>query len=243
MHISLPIVSIATLLHSADYPKPQFDVRRAQTKMIRHAFNDFAAGIARGVADTSADICAWEAIDCTDGLVTTICLRAQRISDGAKSHSEWIPPTVEFIHWRNIGISNEAALTYLPRELRYLFWAFCDDKTPSIDCERLPQRMEEFILVHSTFSGEIRFSKMPQTMRYVHIQQSPVFTKVITINYNTLPASLEDIRVTSSHDDHKMKGKVRAIGKPGAVRLRTKYDRRHPKKGSKYLAALEKRKR
>ena len=76
---------------------------------------------------------------------------------------------------------------------------------------------------------------MPHTMRSVYIRQVTGVTKSIIVNYDVPPASVEELCVTSIRESEKLRNKVRAIGNPGSVALRTRYDNRYPRKGSRYF--------
>ena len=96
--------------------------------------------------------------------------------------------------------------------------------------------MEE-IIVDGTAdaAGEIRINDMPPKMRYVYIKRGPELINGIVVNYTNLPESLEEIRVTSSYNERGMKRKITAVGKPGKVKLETKYDAKYPKKKARSI--------
>ena len=228
----------ALTFQSAETPQPTFDISIAQNTLIRLALNENANQFARGGAIINADICDWKFISCTDSRATTLCIRSSQLAKKAVVDVEWLPPTLEFIHFEYILMHNEEALTYLPRELKYMYWGSCFGVTRNVDCSRLPHKMEEIILQKSTYAGEINLGLMPHTMRFVFIEQVARYTNEITVNYNSLPVSLKEVWVTSELVCDDMKRRVRAIGKLGAVTLETKYDSRYPKEGSRYLSTF-----
>ena len=243
MHNSIFIVLLCAFFHCGESSQPvsHFDMKEAQTKMLRRALNRVAAKFVRGGMAANEEVCTWKGIDCTDGLVTALCLHIPRAVDDASILVEWLPPTLEFMHVTCTRIENEDSFRSLPRELRYLCWILCDDETEYIDFSYLPLKMEELILVDSNLSKEIRLEKMPQTMRFVHIQQSPWLTETIIINYVTLPASLKEVRMTCMFTGSTIEHKVTAIGDPGDFHLQTEYDERYPKEGSQYYESFERR--
>ena len=230
---------VFTQLHSTGYPQPRFDIGVAQNWMIRHALNDVGIQTARGDVPASADICEWKRIDCSDGLTTAIYMYSEKFAGKESIELEWLPPTVQFVHLEHIQIVRELPFKHLPRELKYLYSSLGGHHTPCIDCSLLPHKMEELILQHTTNASEIRFENMPQTMRYVYIRHAPRHLNAIIVNYNTLPASLEELYVTTMKDHKLLKQKVKAIGKPRDVKLQTKYDFRHPTEGSTYFSLLK----
>ena len=206
--------------------------------LLCSALNAHAKDVARGNAAEDPDICTWKAIDCTDGLANSICIQDHGQYD-LSVEMEWLPPTLEFIHLESIRVYQELSLTTLPRALKYMCLSYCIGLTPCIDCANLPRKMEELILIDSVHSRKIFLCDMPQTMRYVYICQMPMYIHSIVVNYNSLPVSLHEMRVTYMNGHQKLQEKVTAIGKPQTVKLQTNYDRRHPILGSKYIKMFD----
>ena len=244
MHALLSMSAIFTLIHSAEIPQkpPTFDIKKAQTKMIRSALNDISTKIVRGNADNRADICDWDGIECTDGVVTTFFVYTNHFSDGVGVEIEWLPPTLEFVHMKSARITSGSSLSTLPRALKYLYCGFCYGLPKTINCSELPPKMEELIIAESSFVSAIYLDGLPQGMRYVYFSRATAFMEVIGINYDNLPDSIEEIRVTAPYEDKQLKRIVTTVGKPSAVKLQTKNDPQYPTKGSLYLEAFEQRK-
>ena len=241
MHTFFTILSVATLFHSAENPQLQtpFDAQQAQTWLLCRALSGNLQAIVQGNDGDFEDVCTWQGMECTDGFATSLCVQYLNFTYDVRIQVYWLPPTLEFIHLKCIAPFEESPLIHLPRELKYLYWKEYYASATCIVCARLPAKMEELIIDGSTSARKICLYDMPQTMRYVYIEQSPVFTDTIFVNYTNLPASIEEMRVTSLYNCHKLKRKVRAIGSPGSVDLQTTYDLRYPKRGSKYFAEFE----
>ena len=239
MPISVPIILVFELFHSADNPQPHFDAREAQRTLISHALNARAIRLAGGDDVSDADICTWKAIDCTDSLATAIKIRCQSDNGEALVDIEWLPPTLQFIHMTTLRCLTEWSLTSLPRELKFLYLAHCGGIIRFLDCALLPEKMEELILVGAIITGGIRFESMPQEMRYVYVMQVSNSIIPILVNYSSLPASLQEIRMLSVHGSGKIKRMIQTVGEPGAVKLKTKYDEQYPRMGSRYPNMFE----
>ena len=246
MHAFLAILSVATLFYSAESPQVPipFDAQQVQNWLLHRALSRNLQTIVQGNDGDFEDVCTWQGIECTDGLTTSLCAQYLDFAYDVNIKMCWLPPTLEFIHLNLVDCFQESPLIHLPRELKYLYWKdltvlpYNAYAKASIVCARLPAKMEELILNGSTTVGKICLYDMPQTMRYVYIEQS-LITDAIFVNYTDLPASIEEMWVTSSYNCHKLKRKVRAIGNPGSVKLHTKHDTRYPKKGSKYFEEFE----
>ena len=239
MHIFLLISLVFALFHSADNPKPHLEHIVAQNRLIHRALDRIPSRITRGNADTLASICEWKSIECTDGLVTSICLSKEGWTGAAVAHVEWLPPTVEFIHWEDIEIRNMHPTNCLPRALKYLYLEECSTQTFFIDYARLPQKMEELILVYSATPRIIRLHDLPPKMRFVYIRLAPRFIDAILVDYNNLPESLKELHVTDAWDENKIEKKIMAIGKPRGVKLQTKFDSESRTKPSIYFERLD----
>ena len=239
MRILVIVCLEITQLHSVDCVQNTFGhpfcINHAQAQLLHRALNEAATLIAIGDTEANDDICNWRGIDCTEGLATSVDIRAVGLSDKALIQIDWLPPTLAFIHLKYTFVSSKSAYRPLPRELKYLYLGYCSDKTLSIDFIYLPRKLEEIILIESSIYGEIRLDNMPMTMRIIHIRQFPEFIKEIFVNYDSLPPSLQEIRVTWRSNNERLNQKVKAVGTPRSVILQTKYDRRYPKKESRYL--------
>ena len=234
------IASLFSLLHTADCAQPDthIEIRKAQAALLHRSLNAVSTNIVCGNGNCS-EVCNWKGIECTHGVVTTLFLDTLDQTEDASIFMEWLPPTLEFVHLISTRLASKKSLSYLPRELKYLYLGFCHGTRADIDCARLPRKMEELILLESTISKEIRLDSLPSTMHYIYIEQLPEFTKSIVVNYDTLPACMRETWVTSFYKGSAMKPKVKTIGTPGEVQLQTTYDERYPKRGSTYLWSFE----
>ena len=106
------------------------------------------------------DACTWRGVECTDGAITSIvalqCSMALKIA--------YLPPTVQFFHYRQPRIDGRYSVRYLPRDLRYMYIRFaCPDvfyehlDNGILDTAYLPQYSEEIHIclrmqMHGTLS-------------------------------------------------------------------------------------------
>ena len=240
----LPLITLFTYLATFDdsiHPSKPLDIRETQNYLMHRALN--AAFIQRACDQTSekADICTWRLTECTDGLLTSLWAYGRHSSFGNGSLSasiEWLPPTLQFIHFDFVGVPGIWEKMCLPRDLKYLYLQNCyciwmNSIAKCIDFSRLPWKMEELIVMHSTISGTIRFERLPPKMYLVYIEQSVRLIDSIIVNYAHLPQTLEILSITDVHGNRSWN--VKEIGVPGRVRLYTKLDRRYSTEASRYL--------
>ena len=239
MHIFLPTTLVFALLYSADNPNPHFEHRIAQNRLIHRTLDKIPSEITRGNAGTLASICEWKSIECTDGFVTSICLAKEYWRGTVIAEVDWLPPTVEFIHWKGIEIRSRHSTNCLPRALKYMYLDECSTETFSIDFARLPEKMEELILLYSATPRIICLHDLPPKMRFVYIRLAPRFIDAILVDYNNLPESLKELHVTDAWDENKIEKKIMAIGKPRGVKLQTKFDSKNRTKPSIYFERLD----
>ena len=244
MHTVLLAVFISLFTASIDVSNPKRlpDMQKTQHDLMHHALGGDIIYTTPGEAESNADVCMWETIHCTDGIVTAIWASDIHILPGAQ-HSvltEWLPPTLEFIHFHSICVPNLWKTMCLPRELKYLYLNLCNDwgqKPARVDFARLPRKMEEIIVIKSIMGGRIYVDNMPETMRFVFFRVLADFRGVF-VNYRSLLGTLETLHFSPIGD---FKIRVKEIGKPRAVKLETKYDDSDLHKRSKYAGMFESR--
>ena len=238
---------------SGSFSTQTFEFKSVSTTQ-NFAFGDFAnpqnfgfgnVPEAQSAPLAHGDVCDWKITECTDGIVTAIFASKKNVSNEYWAiEMEWLPPTVEYIHLRTIRIERTWKHMCLPRDLRYLHLNMCfgeldERNSPHIDFSRLPEKLEELILIRSTTGRVLCFDRMPITMRFLYIQQMDSFVRSILVNYERLPEGLQELHVTDSVDGDRLKKKVKAIGKPNGVKLQTKYDPSYPRQGSVYYERFE----
>ena len=238
LKISLSILS-CTLSLSTDSPQSvtSFEISDRQNHLLRMALNERVLRHTCGDVCDNADVCTWKQIECTDGIVTSMWASDQlrKAGEWYEIQMEWLPPTLQFIHLYAIRIPNLWKFMCLPRDLKYLYLRICNDwcqPKAQIDFARLPQKMEELLVINSNIGGTIRFDGLPETMRFVYIRILLDSVSLILVDYDRLPVALERLHVSNyASVDVKMK----KIGKPRGVRLQTKYRRGILEEESKYV--------
>ena len=239
-------VSYLLLLSTAEIQQgvPIFDRKRMQNDLMHLAFTDELFREALLHAQTPTDECTWRGVECAGSCVTAV-FAAKTFETASRLFSvstEWLPPTVEFVHFRYISIPHIWERMCLPRMLRYLYLENCTAKhwkgmlSNKIDFARLPRRMEELILIHTDMGGMIQIDGLPETMQFVYIMQHERFVESIGVHYEDIPNALRELHVTNGFDAVIFDEMVRAVGKPNEVKLQTKYDNLYPEKGSAYVA-------
>ena len=248
MHLFLKLCTISSFIATVDIAQPSvlFDTKEAQHFLVHRALGRDFIRHARGQAHPSVDVCDWEMTECKDGMLTSICASGNPSSgdEAFSAEMEWLPPTVQFIHFyyvRAIGIWLSMCF---PRDLKYLYLRVCygmwtGNGSKAIDFARLPRKMEELISIHSIMSGTICFDGLPETMRFVYIEKQWRSFRSVIVNYENLPQSLKHLHVTDSLWGKRMNRRVKENGVPHAVRLCTSYDSGVPKKHSTYMKLFE----
>ena len=197
-----------------------------------------------GDTGSTQDVCTWERIECTNGMVTS--LRAVDYVGHTKimqsAQMEWLPPTTKFIHLHRISVPYLWSTMSLPRDLKYLYMRFCDDlcvQPNRIDFARLPSKMEELIVIHTNISGTVCCGHLPVTMRFLLFRFFPNTLSGIVVNYSDLPGALEILHVSTygSFDFDPME-----IGEPNGVKLQTGHEPHILQEGSKYASVFERKK-
>ena len=168
------------------------------------------------------DACTWPGISCTHSVVTSAYFAdaTPLIVD-----IEWAPPTLRHLHVRKSSFARANWTTEtLPRNLRYLCIFRCAAQkdyggSATLDLRRLPQRMEEKIVMHHRLRGELRFDDLPKSLRYLFIHTAPQLNQKaieVFVDFALLPKALVSANVYVS--GHKQSLKIVAAGgtKPDA---------------------------
>ena len=198
-----------------------------------------------GNSGSPVDVCTWLGVGCVDSLVTklhiVLNLARRSMRDSWVLEMYWLPPTLRFVHLQMVKIPGVWATDRLPREMRYLYLKFCFDRVMNpqryfeyhVDLRRLPNKMEELIVISSTIGRTIDLRQLPETMRLVYIKHHPGSIDTICIDYESLPDALEYAYIIPFKGD--MRRKVLQSGKPTRVELKTRYDRFMPRMGSAFM--------
>ena len=193
----------------------------------------------------NTDICAWAQIECTDGIVTVMWAASiqARAPNGAEVSikMEWLPPTMKFIHFECIRVPSAWENMCFPRDLKYLFLDHCKDlnsQANGFNFTRLPQRMEEIILLNVNIRGTICFVGLPETMRFVYFCVFQRYVKCFVVHYKSLPLGLKGLHATVYE---RGKVKVTEIGKPRGVKLQQKHQPSILLEGSQHIEIYGKR--
>ena len=245
------LLSMLTLILSADSVQPvsPADIAERQNLLIRKALDGRPLRLKDSRHDPeylpNSDVCTWEVIGCVDGVVNSLCASDIRENIRRGKYNsiamEWLPPTMQLIHLRGIDVPNLWRLMALPRDLRYMYLSGCCDinfRDKRADFARLPQKMEELILLLSTGIGVLQFGVLPKTMRFVCLKVYRGFTTAIVVDYNNLPEALEALYVIA-HKDKKLR--IITVGKPRSVKLRTEYSWNTFHKKSRYYTTCDRK--
>ena len=196
------------------------------------------------------NVCAWNGISCTGGLVTSI--HAEFPGGDPGSHilrwailMEWIPPTLNSIHFDRICLIHGWAAEKLPRDLRYMFLSNCDSAGTAsgvvADFRKLPLQMEEMIVITSWFNGKLDLSALPKNMTLLYIRTDPSNLDTVYVDYGLLPRALQNLHITDKHQAKRIQ--VRRTGHTRAdSRVKTRFDPNMPACASKYMAEFIKQK-
>ena len=202
----------------------------------------------------SADIgnvCTWTGIRCAAGVAECLSIFMEHASRGEKAtqivHPQWLPHSLQFVHFRMVSLTSFWTPDTLPRELRYLYLNQCGKNIdspypPRIDLDRLPDKMEELIVIGTQLGRVIRIDRIPQKMHLLYLQTHSFFTDSICVDYHSISAGLEHLYVCDRYEyDLNASGKkVKKNGIPKSTALKTKYDDKMPEKVSRYISDFQK---
>ena len=187
------------------------------------------------------DYCNWKAIECHNGLITSISARQH--GDWAVC-MEWMPPTVECIHFNGINTVQGWGAENLPRNLRYLYLNGCSTRRSKakyafIHLHKLPERMEELIVLRDKHhAGQIRLHALPAAMRLLYIAWSYRSPHPIVVNHQFLPATMQHLFMTYPANPGKIK--IKEVGE-SACEVSTVFTYMSPNVRSKHFAVFEKK--
>ena len=209
-----------------------------QRTLLQKSCNANLLDFLQGDCKDNEDICGWQRTGCRVGALSAIFARAQRPEARLAVDMDWLPPTLEYIHLHYVEFQHTWERMCLPRELRYLYLFACNPIEKiliqnTIDFSRLPQKMEEIILLNAPIAGILVLNDLPKTMRLIYVD---ALIERIVVDYNGIPESLTGLFIIGTK---KLMNKVHALGKPAGVRVETSYKRAGLRNDSAYLHKFE----
>ena len=171
-------MTLSLFLIGADPTEAQLHM---QLELMHNAFISFINQpdhiLYREVEETAHEPCAWRGIRCTHGLVTSVVMGPEFARSKCHIEMDYLPSSLQFIHFKFILYTKGWSTERLPRELRYFcsFSCFCAEKSKGshrIRMDKLPYRLEEMHIMDDVFkpsSGAFFISALPSTLRICHI--------------------------------------------------------------------------
>ena len=124
------------------------------------------------------DPCSWRGISCVEGTARSLF----SASAGLFIEPQWAPPTLQYIHLRNIRLTDMWHTKNLPRDLIYFYMIRCptlsdeslettrQSRLHHIDLQRLPLKVEEYIINEMYIRGPLILMSLPPPMRFLFIR-------------------------------------------------------------------------
>ena len=159
----------------------------------------------------SADFCNWAGLTCTDSALTSIYICGDLL-DGARTlyrnpesigyivDIHWLPPTVEFAHFRHILLLHGWHASALPRRLKYLHLRGVHSRefggspwnrvlSSETQLKSLPECLEELFIIGSWQKGSVSLLSLPPRMQRLYISGPKLHTA--TVASSQLPETLK----------------------------------------------------
>ena len=159
----------------------------------------------------SADFCDWTGLTCTDSALTSIYICGDLL-DGARTLHQnpesigyiidihWLPPTVEFAHFRHILLLHGWHSSALPRRLKYLHLRAVHPRefggspwhgvfSSETQLQSLPEGLEELFIIGSWQAGSVSLLSLPPAMQRLYISGPKLHTA--TVASSQLPETLK----------------------------------------------------
>ena len=191
------------------------------------------------------DACTWHGIECTDGNVTSINLSSPLGNMFFyKVQLEWLPQSVEFMHFENVNFTSEWSGEVLPRCLKYLCLrnfdkdptvSFLQDSfNRSLNLRKLPAAMEELIVWLGWCPGLIHIDILPASMRLLVLATSKIRRAIIDMAM--LPESIQTLAICN---DVLQRGpRIECVSKSsGVLRVQKTYSLDDLENDSKYYVS------
>ena len=136
------------------------------------------------------NFCEWNGITCVQNNVQRVVLHVQGSLKCVKC--DWIPSSTEVVHLSQLYVLPDMDTSRLPRELAYLHYDYCFN-VHSLQIHRLPEKMEELVILGGCLRGTLDVTNLPPQMRAI-VFTNVNFDKVFVIN-SKLPSTLEFIEI------------------------------------------------
>ena len=154
------------------YDKSDVDVRLKQTGIINR---------------DDKNICHWNSVTCRNAIATAIHW------PGAYSiriaHLAWLPPTMEYVNLRYVGIDAAVCTRSLPAALTHCDVSGCG-VFGTVCLTTLPHQMVVLLMRDNNISGKARLTHLPETLRILDLAKT-LITRVIVSN-ERVPLALTD---------------------------------------------------
>ena len=148
--------------------------------------------------DDPANACDWLGVECEDSRITSFIFSTSA-SYRWEVNLKWFPPTIHFLHLTCLYLIDPLQSDTLPRDLLYISLTTCTWRAHrelgfgTFDFRRLPQKIEEFILISSWMAGTLLLDELPSSVRIVQIFSNYV-TKVV-VGVTVAPPDLKRITI------------------------------------------------
>ena len=153
--------------------------------------------LTNGAADAPS-VCGWRGIGCQDARVTSLVFSSLRYNPWEIS-LRWLPPTIRFLHLTGVQLFDRLEADRLPRDLRYICLTQCPCRLSesldfqTFDFRRLPQNMEELILMNSWMAGTLLLDELPSSVRIIQIFSN--YVKKVVVGKTVAPPDLNRITI------------------------------------------------
>ena len=153
------------------------------------------------VVHKSPDACSWRGVSCEKKKVTKIEW-LERIFPVIQTLS-WFPASLRVLIMLDKSIRTSLPTQDLPKDLQALTLENCG-LIGSLVLHRLPQKIEEMILPSNKFTGNLRVTDLPLSMKRLNLRYSPIC--VVFVENGNLPRGIEEILVGDGAVETKIVG-------------------------------------
>ena len=150
------------------------------------------------VAGGSHDPCSWRGIHCDGGRITRFIMTSGNWRyDNVFIDMDYLPSTIEELHFNRVYYYNGWVTEHLPRNLRYLCAIGCynamDNFTSRpMNLDRLPRHLEELHLTSGRLmpsSGVLVITNLPPTLILCNIKSG--FLHKVLIDSDAIPSGIQ----------------------------------------------------